>query len=393
MKLPIYMDNHATTPVEPRVLEAMEPCFRHFFGNSASTSHPYGWDAEQLVAESRNSIANIIGAASKEIVFTSGATESNNLAIKGVAAMYRERGNHLITQPTEHKCVLDTMKYLETQGFEVTYLKVDSTGLIDLEELKKSITDQTILISTMFANNEIGTIQPIAEIGRIAKEREILLHVDGAQGIGKLDFDVDRFGVDLLSFSGHKMYGPKGVGALYVRQYKPRVRLVPLMHGGGHEFGLRSGTLNVAGIVGLAKALEISRAEGDSEYERIQALRDRLEQGILSQLPGVTVNGHPEKRLANNLNLSVDDVEGESLIAELCHEIAVSSSSACMSGTSGTSYVLKALGLRSDRVQTSVRFGVGRFNKAEEIEFAIEYFTKIVKQLRQRSPLPHPKNT
>ena len=381
------MDNHATTPVDPRVLEAMLPCFGTDFGNAASTSHAYGWNAEKMAAESRNHIAKLIGAASKELIFTSGATESNNLALKGVSDVYREAGDHIITQVTEHKCVLETCHYLEKKGMRVTYLPVDSTGLISIEGLKKVITDKTILISIMFANNEIGTIQPVREIGEIAKEKGILFHVDAAQAVGKIPIDVEMLGIDLLSFSAHKMYGPKGVGGLYVRQKNPRVRLAPLFSGGGQEFGLRSGTLNVPGIVGMAKACEIAYLECAQEMRRITELRDRLHRGICAKVPDVLLNGHPTERLANNLNLSFQGVDGESMIMSLNPFVAVSSSSACMSGTSGTSYVLKALGLDTTRIQASIRFGLGRFNTAEQVDAVIDKVAEVVSKLRELSPV------
>ncbi len=387
MKLPIYLDNHATTPLDPRVLEAMLPLFKDEFGNAASSDHPFGWKAEKKTDSARAQVARLIGAEAQEIIFTSGTTEANNLVLKGVVEMYRDKGNHIITQNTEHKSVLDPCHYLEEHGVRVTYLAADSTGLIRMDDLKAAVTDKTILISVMIANNEIGTIQPIAEIGRLAKERGILLHCDGAQAVGKIPVHVDIKGIDLLSFSGHKMYGPKGIGALYVRRKGPRVRLAPQIHGGGHERGLRSGTLNTPGIVGLGKACEIAEKEMPEEQKRIQALRDRLHTSISEKLEDVYLNGHPSERLPNNLNLSFLGVEGESLLMGLNEEIAVSAGSACMSSAATeTSYVLKALGLTRDLLHASIRFGLGRFNTEEEIDFTAKRVIEVVQRLRDTSP-------
>jgi len=392
VKLPIYMDYHATTPVDPRVVEAMMPCFATHFGNAASSDHSFGWKAEKLVVKARSQVAKLIGANPKEIIFTSGTTESNNLVLKGIVEMYREKGNHIITQTTEHKSVLDPCKYLEEHGVKVTYLPVDSKGRIDMEDLKKAVTDETILISIMIANNEIGTLQPIAEIGRLTKEKGILFHCDGAQAVGRIPVHVDIKGIDLLSFSGHKMYGPKGVGALYVRKQGPRVRLTTQTHGGGHERGLRSGTLNVPGIVGLGKACDIALKEMPSEIKRIQALRDRLHQTIQDQLHDVLLNGHPTERLPNNLNLSFAGVEGEALLMGLNEEIAISAGSACMSSAAvEASYVLKALGMSKDLLHSSVRFGLGRFNTEEEIDFTAKRVTETVQRLRETSPFHSPR--
>ncbi|MBI2350324.1 MAG: IscS subfamily cysteine desulfurase, partial [Deltaproteobacteria bacterium] len=344
MKIPVYMDNNATTPVDPKVLEAMLPYFTEKFGNAASRNHSFGWEAEAAVDEAREQIARLIRSASpKEIIFTSGATESDNLAIKGVAEFYQEKGNHIITCVTEHKAVLDSCKALERQGYKVTYLPVDSFGLVDVGELRTAITDKTVLISIMAANNEIGTIQPVKEIGLVAKERGIFFHCDATQAVGKIPVDVEEAGIDLLSMSAHKFYGPKGVGALYVRSKKPRVRLCPIIDGGGHERGMRSGTLNVAGIVGLGKACQIALQELPVEAARLTRLKERLKDGIFLKLDEVYVNGHPTQRLAGNLNVSFAYVEGESLLMGR-KELAVSSGSACTSAGLEPSYVRRALG-------------------------------------------------
>jgi cysteine desulfurase len=387
IKLPIYMDYHSTTPVDPRVVEAMLPSFREKFGNAASRNHPFGWDAEKLVENARAQIAHALHADPKEIVFTSGATEANNLALKGVVETYREKGNHFITQVTEHKSVLDTAKYLEKQGVLVSYLPVDRYGLVDLDELKKAITDKTILISIMAANNEIGTIQPIEEIGKIAKSKGILFHVDAAQAVGKISIDVEKMGIDLLAFTAHKMYGPKGIGALYVRKKNPRVRLSPLVHGGGHEGGLRSGTLNVPAIVGFGKACEIAEKERAEEASRLLRLRKRLFEAITSKLDDVSLNGHPEKRLPGNLNLSFPFVEGESLLMGISEEVAVSSGSACSSASVEPSYVLKSLGIPKELVHASIRFGLGRFNTEEEVDYTARKTVEMVNRLREISPV------
>lgn len=365
----------------------MLPCFKEKFGNAASRTHHFGREAEKLAENARSQIARLIHADAKEIIFTSGATESDNLALKGVAEMYREKGSHLITQVTEHKAVLDTVRYLEKQGFQATYLPVDSCGRVDPEGIRRAITEKTILISIMAANNEVGTLQPITQIGRIAKEKGVLFHVDGAQGVGKIPMDVEKMGIDLLSLSSHKMYGPKGIGALYVRRRNPRVRLVPLIHGGGHEEGMRSGTLDVPGIVGFGKACEIAGKELPQESQRILGLRSRLSQAIRDGLEEVYLNGHPEEHLPGNLNLSFLGVEGESLLMSLGEEIAVSSGSACSSGRVEPSYVLKALGIGEERIHTSIRFGIGRFNTEEEIDYAVQRVSETVKRLREISPL------
>ncbi|MCL6566555.1 MAG: IscS subfamily cysteine desulfurase [Acidobacteriia bacterium] len=386
MKLPIYMDHHATTPVDPRVLEAMLPYFTEKFGNAASRNHSFGWTAEEAVENARAQIARLINATPKEIIFTSGATESNNLAIKGAAEMYREKGNHIITQVTEHKAVLDTCKRLEKYGYQVTYLPVERDGRINPDDLRRAITPKTILISIMYANNEIGVIQPIEEIGRIAKEHGVLFHCDGVQAVGKIPVDVQKDGIDLLSLSAHKIYGPKGVGALYVRRRNPRVQLAAIIDGGGHERGMRSGTLNVPGIVGLGKACEICMNEMATESERLRRLRDRLKAGIEARLDEVYVNGSMVHRLPNNLNMSFAYVEGESLLMGI-NDVAVSSGSACTSATLEPSYVLKALGVGEDLAHTSIRFGLGRFNTEEEVDYVVERVVETVNRLRELSPL------
>ncbi len=386
IKLPIYMDHHATTPVDPRVLEAMLPYFTEKFGNAASRNHSFGWTAEEAVENARAQIARLINATPKEIIFTSGATESNNLAIKGAAEMYREKGNHIITQVTEHKAVLDTCKRLEKYGYQVTYLPVERDGRINPDDLRRAITPKTILISIMYANNEIGVIQPIEEIGRIAKEHGVLFHCDGVQAVGKIPVDVQKDGIDLLSLSAHKIYGPKGVGALYVRRRNPRVQLAAIIDGGGHERGMRSGTLNVPGIVGLGKACEICMNEMATEGERLRRLRDRLKAGIEARLDEVYVNGSMVHRLPNNLNMSFAYVEGESLLMGI-NDVAVSSGSACTSATLEPSYVLKALGVGEDLAHTSIRFGLGRFNTEEEVDYVVERVVETVNRLRELSPL------
>ena len=386
MKLPIYMDNHATTPVDPRVFEAMRPYFVELFGNAASRNHSFGWQAEDAVEKARKQIADLIGATSKEIVFTSGATESNNLAIKGVADMYAEKGNHIITAATEHKATLDTCKRLEKDGIRVTYLAVQQNGLVDLEQLRNAITDKTILVSIMYANNEIGVLQPVAEIGKIAKERGVLFHSDATQAVGKVPVDVLKDNIDLLSISAHKMYGPKGVGALYVRRRNPRVQLTAQMDGGGHERGMRSGTLNVTGIVGLGAACAIAKAEMPEESKRLAYLRDKMKDRLLSALDEVYINGTMEHRLPNNLNISFAYVEGESLLMGI-NEIAVSSGSACTSATLEPSYVLKALGAGDDLAHSSIRFGLGRFNTEEEVDYVTAKVIDVVQKLRELSPL------
>jgi cysteine desulfurase len=386
IKLPIYFDNHATTPTDPRVVEAMLPYFSEKCGNAASRNHEFGWVAEEAVENSRAQIAKLINATPKEIVFTSGATESTNLAIKGIAEMYREKGNHIITEVTEHKATLDTCKRLEKYGYEVTYLPVEKDGRINLDELRKAITPKTILISIMYANNEIGTVQPIAEIGKIAKEKGVFFHVDGVQAVGKIPVDVQKDGIDLMSISAHKIYGPKGVGALYVRRKNPRVQLSAQIDGGGHERGMRSGTLNVTGIVGLGKAAELCQQEMQQEALRLGALRDRLKKGLEAKLDEVYINGSLEHRLPNNLNMSFAYVGGESLLMGI-NDIAVSSGSACTSATLEPSYVLKALGVGEDLAHTSIRFGLGRFNTQEEVDYVIDKMVQVVTKLRELSPL------
>jgi cysteine desulfurase len=384
--LPIYMDNHATSQLDPRVLEAMLPYFTTKFGNAASRNHSFGWEAEQGVETAREQIARLIGATAKEIIFTSGATESNNLALKGVAEMYRERGNHIITQVTEHKAVLDTCKRLEKQGFRVTYLPVKADGLIDMEDLKRAMDDKTILVSIMWANNEIGVLQPIAEIGKLCHERGVLFHTDAVQAVGKVPVNVITDNLDLLSLSGHKIYGPKGVGALYVRRRNPRVQVAAQIDGGGHERGMRSGTLNVPGIVGLGKACEIAQEEMAEESKQLAHLRDRLKAKLESELDYIHVNGSMEHHLPGNLNMSFVYVEGESLLMGI-HEIAVSSGSACTSATLEPSYVLKALGLGDDVAHSSIRFGIGRYNTEAEIDYTAAKVIDVVKKLRELSPL------
>jgi cysteine desulfurase len=386
MKLPIYLDNHATTPIDPRVLDAMLPYFRELFGNAASRNHSFGWEAEEAVEKARKQVANLVGANAKEIVLTSGATESNNLALKGVAEMYAERGNHIITAASEHKAVLDTCKHLEKDGYRVTYLPLKADGLIDLDMLKESFTDKTILVSIMYANNEIGVIQPIREIGRLCKERGILFHTDAVQAIGKIPVNVLADNIDIMSMSGHKLYGPKGVGALYVRRRNPRVQLTAQIDGGGHERGMRSGTLNVPGIVGLGEACAIAQREMAEETVRLQAMRDSLKDKLLSELDEVFVNGSWEHRLPHNLNISFAYVEGESMLMGI-NDIAVSSGSACTSATLEPSYVLKALGMGDDLAHSSIRFGIGRFNTQEEVDYVAGRVIEVVKKLRELSPL------
>jgi len=386
LKLPIYMDNQATTAVDPRVVEVMLPYFTEKFGNPASRNHEFGWKAEEAVETSRAQIARLIHASPREIVFTSGATESDNLAIKGVADAYRAKGNHIITQATEHKAVLDTCKRLEQSGCEVTYLPVSKDGLIDLDELRRAITPKTILISIMHANNEIGVLQPIEEIGKLAKEKNVLFHVDAAQSVGKIPVGVEKLGIDLLAISAHKIYGPKGVGALYVRRKNPRVELSPMMDGGGHERGMRSGTLNVPGIVGLGKACEFCQKEMAGEGERLRALRDKLKDAVLSQLDDTSINGSMTHRLPGNLNLSFTGLEGDALLMGI-NDVAVSSGSACTSATLEPSYVLRALGVSEDLAHSSIRFGLGRFNTEEEVDYVAGRVVETVKRLRELSPL------
>jgi cysteine desulfurase len=386
VSLPIYMDNHATSPLDPRVLEAMLPYFTSKFGNAASRNHAFGWEAEQAVETAREQIAKLIGATAKEIIFTSGATESNNLAIKGIAEMYRERGNHIITQVSEHKAVLDTCKRLEKYGYRVTYLPVKADGLIDLEDLKRAMDDKTILVSIMAANNEIGVLQPIAEIGKLCHEKGVIFHTDAVQAVGKVPVNVIADNIDVLSLSAHKIYGPKGVGALYVRRRNPRVQIAAQIDGGGHERGMRSGTLNVPGIVGLGKACEIAYNEMATEAVYLAGLRDRLRAKLESELDYVEVNGSWEHRLPGNLNMSFVYVEGESLLMGI-NDVAVSSGSACTSATLEPSYVLKALGLGDDVAHSSIRFGLGRFNTQAEVDYVATKVIDIVKHLRELSPL------
>uniref|UniRef100_UPI0035E3E804 IscS subfamily cysteine desulfurase n=1 Tax=Archangium violaceum TaxID=83451 RepID=UPI0035E3E804 len=435
LKLPIYMDNHATTPMDPRVLEAMMPYLREDFGNAASRNHAFGWKAEAAVEQARKQVAALIGASEKELVFTSGATESDNLAIKGVVEFYKDKGDHIITLKTEHKAVLDTCKRLErvrqerldelklmrlaqltgapvsrdnlaelsikhdldsdpvyrqwaempTGGARVTYLEVEKDGRIDLKKLEAAMTDKTILVSIMLANNEIGTVQPVAEIGKLCRQRGILFHCDAVQGIGKVPFNVEEMNVDLASITSHKMYGPKGVGALYVRR-KPRVRIAPIIDGGGHERGMRSGTLNVAAIVGFGKAAEIARLEMADESVRLLRLREKLRKGIMDQLDMVTVNGSMEHRLPGNLNISFAYVEGEALMMAI-KDVAVSSGSACTSASLEPSYVLRACGVEEEMAHSSIRFGLGRFNTEEEVDFVIKLMVDKVNRLREMSPL------
>lgn len=386
MAKPIYFDNHATTPVDPRVLDAMLPYYRDHFGNAASRNHSFGWEAEDAVEKSRKQIAALIGGTSKEIVFTSGATESNNLAIKGVAEMYAEKGNHIITAATEHKAVLDTCKHLEKKGCRVTYLPVMGDGRVDLNMLSDAITDKTILISIMYANNEIGVLQPVKEIGKIARERGVLFHSDAVQAVGKVPVNVNEDSIDLMSITAHKLYGPKGAGALYVRRKSPRVQLTAQMDGGGHERGMRSGTLNVPGIAGLGAACEIAGKEMPEESARLRRMRDRLRTTLESNLEETYINGSMEYRLPHNLNMSFAYVEGESLLMGI-NDIAVSSGSACTSATLEPSYVLKALGLGDDLAHTSIRFGLGRFNTEEEVDYVAKKMIDVVNKLRELSPL------
>jgi cysteine desulfurase len=386
MKTPIYMDNHATTPVDPRVVAAMLPYFTEKFGNASSRNHAFGWESEAAVDSARAQLANLIHAASaKEIIFTAGATESDNLAVKGIANGYGRKGNHIITCVTEHKAVLDSCKTLEASGYHVSYLPVDSDGFVDCQRVRDAITEKTILISVMAANNETGTLQPVEEIGRMARMKNIVFHTDATQAVGKIPFDVQKIGADLVSFSAHKMYGPKGVGALYVRSTKPAIRLTSMMDGGGHERGMRSGTLNVPGIVGFGVACEIAGKEMVAESQRLIALRERLKNGILNELEHVHVNGHPTTRLPGNLNMSFASVEGEALLMAL-KDIAVSTGSACTSASVEPSYVLRAMGVEDESALASIRFGLGRFNTAEEVDYTAQRVVQEVRRLRQMSP-------
>ncbi|HEY1936311.1 MAG TPA: IscS subfamily cysteine desulfurase [Candidatus Angelobacter sp.] len=385
VKLPVYMDNHATTAVDPRVLEAMLPFFSSRFGNAASNSHSFGWEAAAIVEKARRQIATIIGASPQEIVFTSGATESDNLAIKGVAEASREKGNHIITAESEHKAVLDTCKHLEKGGWRVTYLPVRNDGLIDLDQLKSTFTDQTILVSIMAANNETGVLQPIEEIGRLCRERGVLFHSDAVQALGKVPLDVNSAGIDLASLTAHKLYGPKGCGALYVRS-NASLKLVPMIDGGGHENGLRSGTLNVPGIAGFGKACEIAMQDMPEESCRIAGLRNRLRDRLVAELEDVSINGCVEHRLPGNLNMSFLHVEGETLLTGL-NDIALSSGSACSSGKTQASHVLKALGLSDEAAGSAIRFGIGRFNTEAEVDYVAGRVIEVVKSLREVSAL------
>jgi len=385
VKIPVYMDYHATTPVDPRVLDAMLPFFREEFGNAASKSHAFGWRAEEAVEAARAEVAKLIGAEAREIVFTSGATESDNLAIKGAAHFYREKGRHLVTVATEHKAVLDPMHRLEREGFEVTFLPVGKDGRVDPDQVARAIRPDTLLVSVMAANNETGTLQPIAEIGRLTRERGVVFHCDAVQAVGKIPFDVEALNVDLASISAHKMYGPKGMGALYVRR-KPRVRLIAEIDGGGHERGHRSGTLNVPGIVGLGAACRLAAAELDEEGPRVLALRERLRRGLEARVELMTVNGGLEHRLPGNLNVSFAYVEGEALMLAV-KDVAVSSGSACTSAALEPSYVLRAMGVPDELAHSSIRFGLGRFTTEEEVDYAIDLFAAKVKKLREMSPL------
>lgn len=380
-KLPIYMDHHATTPVAPEVFEAMRPYFLEHFGNAASRNHAFGWAAEGAVETARAEVARLIGCKPIEVVFTSGATESDNLALKGVAEAYRDKGRHLITSQIEHPAVLDACKRLEKDGYQVTYLPVDRHGMVDPAAVARAITPKTVLVSIMLANNEVGTIQPLAEIGRVCKERGVLLHSDAVQGVGKIPVAVDALGVDLLSLTAHKLYGPKGVGALYVRMGQPRVRLVPQMDGGGHEKGRRSGTLNVPGIVGLGKACVLAGRVMADEAVRLSALRERLRAALFLRLDHIHLNGHPMERLPGNLNVSFDFVEGEALLMSL-KEVAVSSGSACTTASLQASHVLRAMGLGDELAHASVRFGLGRGNTEEEVDYVSERMVEEVTRLR-----------
>jgi cysteine desulfurase len=386
VKLPIYLDHNATTPVDPRVLEAMLPYFTQKFGNAASRNHQFGWDAEEGVERGREQVAQLIGATGKEIVWTSGSTESNNLAIKGVAEMYKEQGRHIVTAMHEHKAVLDPCKRLMKEGYEVTWLQPGEDGIIYAEQVAKALRPDTILVSIMWANNEIGTINEVPQIGALCKEKNVLLHTDATQAVGKIPVNVEEAGVDLLSASAHKMYGPKGVGCLYVRRRRPRVRVSPLLDGGGHERGMRSGTLNVPGIVGFGAAAEICRLEMEEESARLTALRDRLIEGILSRLDTAVLNGHRTRRLPHTANISFPYVEGESLMMAI-KEIAVSSGSACTSASLEPSYVLKALGRGDELAHSSIRFGLGRWTTQEEIDYTIDKVVRSVKHLLDMSPL------
>jgi cysteine desulfurase len=388
LKLPIFMDSQSTTPVDPRVLEAMIPYFTEKFGHPASRNHPFGWEAEGGVDVAREQIAKLIGARDpKEIVFASGGTEAINLALKGVVEMYREKGNHIVTTTIEQRATLDVCKRLERQGVEVTYVSVGRDGLVDVEAVRAALTDKTILISIMFANNEIGTIQPVAELGKLAKEKGIIFHTDATQAVGKIPVDVEAMGIDLLSATAHMLYGPKGVGALYVRRKNPRVRIAPMVDGGGHERGMRSGTVPVPLVVGFGKAAEISREVMAEEGKRLAALRDRLQEQILAKVDEAYVNGHPQRRLPHNLNISFAYVEGESVLMGLNREAALASGSACTSATLEPSYVISALGVDSELAHSSIRFGLHRFSTEEEVDFVARKTVEVIQRLREMSPL------
>lgn len=386
MRRPVYLDNNATTRTDPRVVEAMLPYFTEHYGNAASRHHAFGWKAEEAVERARGQVATLIGAGPREIVFTSGGTESDNLALKGVAAMYRPKGEHLITTAVEHKAVLDTVRHLERGGFRVTVLPVDRFGRVTPEQVREALTDRTILVSVMAANNEVGTLEPVGAIGRLCKDKGVLFHTDAAQAVGKIPLEVEEMGIDLLTVSAHKMYGPKGVGALYVRRRGPRVRPEPILDGGGHEGGLRSGTLPVPLVVGFGEACELCRIEMAAEAGRLAALRERLRKGVTEQLDGVTLNGHPTERLPGNLNLSFDFVEGGALLVGL-KDLAVSSGSACTSADPEPSYVLRAMGVSEERAHGSIRFGLGRFNTEEEVDFVVGEVVRTVRRLRAMNPL------
>ena len=386
VKTPIYMDNNSTTRVDPRVVEAMLPYFTEKFGNAASRSHAFGWEAEKAVEEAREQIANLIGAGAKEMIFTSGATESDNLALKGVAQMYKKKGNHVITQMTEHKAILDTCKRLEKEGFQLTYLPVDKYGQVSADQVREAMTDKTILVSIMAANNEIGSLQPVKAIGRLCKEKGVLFHTDAVQAVGHIPIDVNEMGIDLLSLTAHKIHGPKGIGALYVRKKDPRVRLEPQIDGGGHERGMRSGTLAVPMIVGFGKACEIAKTEGPDEARKLYKLRERLRKGIMDRLPESYLNGHPDERLPGNANISFAYVEGEGLMMGI-KDVAVSSGSACTSASLEPSYVLRALGVGDELAHSSIRFGLSRFNTDEEVDFVADLVVREVNRLREMSPL------
>jgi len=388
LKFPIFMDSHSTTPVDPRVLEAMLPYFTEKFGHPGSRNHPFGWEAEAAADGARQQVARLIGARDpKEVVFTSGGTEAINLAIKGAAEMYREKGTHIVTLAIEQRAGLDVCKRLERQGYQVTYVPVGPDGLVDVEEIRKAITDKTILISVMFANNEIGTIQPVAEIGKLAKEKGIVFHTDATQAAGKVPVDVEAMGIDLLSTTAHMIYGPKGAGALYVRRKNPRVRIAAMIDGGGHERGMRSGTVPVPLVVGFGKAAEICREIMAEEGARLKALRDKLQDKVLSSLDEVYLNGHPEKRLPHNLNISFAYVEGESVLMGLNKEVALASGSACTSATLEPSYVIAALGVGSELAHSSIRFGLHRFTTEEEVEYVGDRTVQVITRLREMSPL------